>query len=272
MKRLIILLLALAPCALAGNLPSSSMDAAEPQETTGLSVQQWRVAPPPPWDATAAELERKGDELRMQKAFSDALDYYRAAIEKTPKKERSQLYNKAGIAQLHLSRLDDAQRDFVNAVKRDKRNSEAINNLGVTYYLKKKYKKAIQSYHKALELKPDSASYHGNLGRAYFSNKQYDLAAQEYARALDLDPEIFSRHSLGGITARMPQEKGLFSFVLAKIYAQRGNTEESLLWLKRAVLEGYKDIAKAYQEKEFAVIREDPRFAELMAMRNQQVP
>src|SRR6185369_2037686 len=177
------------------------------------------MAPPPPWDASAAELERKGDELRQMKAPADALDYYRAALEKTGKSERSVLYNKCGISELQLSRFDDAQKDLVLAIKRNKKNSEAINNLGVAYFFRRDYKKAIKTYQKAIDIGPDSASFHSNLGRAYFAAKRYDDASVEYYRALTLDPDIFTRESPGGIMARMPQEKGLLSYVLAKLLA-----------------------------------------------------
>lgn len=231
------------------------------------SVDQWRVTPPPPWNASAADLELKGDQLRSQKAYADALDYYRAALEKTPKKDRSVLYNKSGMAELHLSRLDDAQRDFVNAIKRDKKNADAVNNLGVVYYLKQKYSKAIKSYEKALELNPRLAPYHSNLGRAFFAAKQFEKAAIEYGRALDLDPDIFIRNSPAGITARMglPEDRGRYSFVLAKLFAGRGKNEESLLYLKRALEERYSGINKVYEDNEFAALRKDRRFNELMA-------
>jgi len=156
--------------------------------STSLSLESWRMAPPPPWDASAAELERKGDDLRMMKAPADALDYYRAALEKTPKQDRSALYNKCGISELQLSRFDDAQKDLVNAIKRNKKNAEAVNNLGVAYFFRRDYKKAIKTYQKAIELGPDSASFHSNLGRAFFAAKKYDDAAIEYGRALTLDP------------------------------------------------------------------------------------
>lgn len=238
------------------------------KSSTSLSVETWRMAPPPPWDATAAELEKKGDELRTIKAPADALDYYRAALEKTPKKERSVLYNKCGITQLQLSRFEDAQRDFVNAIKRDKKNAEAINNLGVSYFFRRDYKKAIKTYQKAIEVGPDSASFHSNLGRAFFSAKKYDDASIEYGRALTLDPEIFSRESPGGILARMPQEKGLYSYVLAKLLATHGKTDESLVYLRRAIDEGYVGLDKAYNEPEFAKLSKDQRFIDLMNARN----
>lgn len=246
-----------------------------PQRKPGensLNVQTWRTAPPPPWDATPAELEVKGDQLRTEKAPADALDYYRAALEKTPKKQRAILYNKCGITELHLARYDEAERDFVNALKRDKKYSEAMNNLGVVYYLQQKYGKAIKAYKKAIDTNPTSASFHSNLGRAFFADKKYDLAGVEYSRALEIDPDIFLRESPAGISARIPQEKGLLSYVLAKLLANHGKIEESLIYLRRAMDEGYKGIDKIYTEPDFAKLIKDPRFTEMMNARNAGQP
>ncbi|MDP9267386.1 MAG: tetratricopeptide repeat protein [Acidobacteriota bacterium] len=243
-------------------------DSPRKKSSTSLSVENWRMAPPPPWDASAAELEKKGDELRLMKAPADALDYYRAALEKTPKQDRSALYNKCGISELQLSRFDESRKNFVNAIKRNQHNAEAINNLGVAYFFRKQYGKAIKTYQKAIEIGPDSASFHSNLGRAFFASKKYDNASIEYSRALTIDPDIFSRESPGGIMARMPQEKGLYSYVLAKLLAAHGKTEESLVYLRRALDEGYIGVDKVYSEPEFAKLIKDHRFIELMNARN----
>lgn len=243
----------------------------EPQQPRGesesLSVQSWRMAPPPPWDATPAELESKGDELLRLRALTDALDYYRAALDKTPKKDRAVLYNKCGIAELHLGQFEDAQRDFVNSIKRNKRYAEAINNLGVAYFFRRNYKKAAKVYQRAIAISPNAASYHSNLGRAYFAMKKQDLAAIEYARALEIDPDIFTRETRGGIVARMPQEKGLLSYVLAKLLAGRGQSDEALIYLRRAIDEGYKGLDKVYSDPEFAKLLTDQRFIDLMNAR-----
>ena len=241
---------------------------AQKKSSTSLSLETWRMAPPPPWDATAAELERKGDEVRLMKAPADALDYYRAALAKTAKPDTSALYNKCGISELQLSRFEEAQKDLVLAIKRNKKNAEAINNLGVAYFFRRDYRKAIKSYQKAIEIGPDMASFHSNLGRAFFAAKKYDDASIEYGRALTIDPDIFSRESPGGIMARMPQEKGLLSYVLAKLLAAHGKTDESLVYLRRALDEGYIGLDKVYTEPEFAKLLKDQRFIELMNARN----
>jgi len=248
--------------------PKPTTQQSKPAAADRLSVQTWRAAPPPPWDAAPGELEAKGDELLQQRALPDALDYFRAALDKTPKKDRAVLYNKCGIVELHLSQLNDAQQDFVNSIKRNKDYASAVNNLGVTYFLRRKYKKAVSVYKKAIALDPSSASFHANLGRAYFAMKKQDLAAQEYRRALEIDPGIFLRESRGGIIARMPQEKGLFSYVLAKLLAARGQNDEALLYLRRALEEGYKGIGKAFSDPEFAKLLSDQRFIDIMNARN----
>ncbi len=229
-----------------------------------------RIEPPSP-TATAAELEQRGDELRGQKAYIDAIDFYRAAL---PKAKSAVLYNKIGIAELQLDRLADARKDFNRAIKADKKYSEAYNNLGVIYYKMNKYGSAIKEYKKAIALNDMSASFHSNLGSAYFAEKLYDVAATEYGRALQLDPDIFDRMSGVGVAAHLqsPQDKAYFSYVLARMYAQLGNSERSLKCLQRAIEDGYDVKGHVYKDQEFAKLREDPRFVELMASKTVAIP
>lgn len=242
------------------------------QQKGGLQVANplHRIEPPSS-TASVQELELRGDELRQQKAFLDAIDYYRAAVAKT---KSSVLYNKMGIAELQLQRLDDARKDFGRAIKMDKTYPEAYNNLGVVYYQTKKYGKAIKQYKKAIELRDESASFHSNLGSAYFSQKEFQMAAVEYNRALQLDPDIFERNSKGGISAQLqsPEDRAHFAYVIAKMYAQVGNFDRSLLYLRRAMEDGYSGMKGVYEDQEFAKLRGDPRFGELMAAKPVSIP
>src|SRR3954467_4236287 len=161
---------------------------------------QLRRVPPPSKTATAEELEQQADVLRSQKNYADALDYYRAAIKKH---DTAIVENKAGIAELQMQHIEDARELFQRAVKLDKTYADALNNLGVSWYMKHNYKKAIKSYDQALKVRPESSSFHSNLGSAYFANKQFDKASNEYTRAMDIDPDIFTRQSTTGVSAQL---------------------------------------------------------------------
>jgi len=85
--------------------------------------------------------------------------------------------------------------------------------------------------------------------------------------ALNLDPDIFERTSRAGVQAMLPspQDKARYDYVLAKLYAKSGVTDRSLHYLRKAMEDGYKDISNVYKDTEFAELRKDPRFVELMA-------
>jgi len=239
---------------------------------TVTTPEQLRRAAPPPKNASSTELEQQGDLLRLRKAYADALDYYRAAIARGP--QSSILHNKAGIAELQMLRYDQARKDFERALRADRQYPEAYNNLGVVYYIQKKYKKAIRQYQKAIELREDSASFHSNLGTAYFARKQYERASSEYVRAMQIDPEIFERQSTGGISAHMssPEDRAHYHYVIAKMYARFGDPDRCLLYLRKAIEEGYANIKDVYKEQEFAAVRKDPRFTALMESKTAPLP
>ena len=231
-----------------------------------------RRAEPPAPSASAEELEGRGDQLRAEKAYLDAMDYYQAAAQKTA--SSAGLLNKMGICDLMLQRYKEARKNFNRAVKTDRNHADAYNNLGVVYYVARDYGKAIKNYEKAAALNPSAASYYSNLGAAYFGKKQFDKAAVSYSKALELDPDVFERISRAGVQAQLPspEDRARYDYVLAKLYAQRGIADRSLHYLKKAMEDGYKDIANVYKDNEFTEVRKDPRFAELMAAKTTSIP
>lgn len=231
-----------------------------------------RSVDPPAADATAEVLEQRGDDLRKQKLYLDALDYYRAAVLKAP--SSAALYNKLGITELLLQRWREAKKDFERSIKCDRKFADAYNNLGVIFYVSKKYKKAISKYEKAITLRDDAASYYSNMGAAYFAKKDFNHSVLAYSKALQLDPDVFERTSHAGISAQMskPEDRAHYDYVVAKLYAKMGITERSLLYLRKAMEEGYKDINNVYKDTEFVTLRKDPRFTELMSARPMAIP
>jgi tetratricopeptide (TPR) repeat protein len=264
---------------LAVMLPTSSLlaqihhfDETRSSEQLEVSSPAVRRAEAPPADAAAAELEARGDLLRAEKSYLDALDYYRAALAKN--RDSATLYNKIGINELQMARFKEAHKDFEHAIKIDRELADAHNNLGVIYYLQKKYSAAIKRYEDAIKLRQDSGSFYSNLGAAYFSKKEYVKASIAYNEALQLDPDIFERTSHTGVLAQMssPGDRAHFYYVLAKLYAKSGIADRSLQYLRRAMEEGYKGIDDVYKDSEFAGLRKDPRFTELMAARPVGIP
>jgi tetratricopeptide (TPR) repeat protein len=250
--------------------------AQDSSQTIPITPPPTRRIEPPPANATAKDLDERGDQLRAEKAYLDAMDYFQAALKKIDAKDpmAAQLHNKIGITQLQLTRYYDAKKSFEKSIKIDKTFAKAYNNLGVVYYHDKKYGRAIKNYKRALELEADNASYYSNLGSAYFARKDIDNAVIQYTKAMELDPEIFERRSSVGIVAQMssPEDRAHFSYVLAKMYAQQGQFDRSLLYLRRAMEEGYKDIKNVYQDEEFSKLRKDERFTALMSQPPPAIP
>lgn len=238
------------------------------------AIDQQQVNAPSPVpnpNASASDLERQGDELRAEKRYLDALDFYSAAIAKQP---TALLWNKKGMAYLFLQKYPEATKCFSRAIKVDRNSPEGYNNRGYMEQRAKDYNKAIRYYKKALALQPSDAVFHYNMGSSYFCKHQFDLAAQQYHAAYVLDPDIFNRVSKMGVMAQSgsPEDRAAFSFMVARMYAQAGDVDHSLEYLRKAMEEGYKDIKKVYTDSEFATLRTDKRFEELMSQKPQAIP
>jgi tetratricopeptide (TPR) repeat protein len=229
-----------------------------------------RADPPAP-SATPEDLEQRGDELRAEKNFLDAIDYYQAALKGAP--TNASLFNKIGICQLMIQRYKEAKKSFERSIRADHNHADAYNNLGVTYYATHNYNGAIKQYEKAISIQNDAASYYSNLGTAYFGKQQFEKAIQCYGKAVQLDPGIFDRSSHAGVQAKLPspEDRAHYDYVLAKMFAKSGVNDRSLHYLKKAMEDGYKDIKNVYKDDEFAMLRKDPRFAELMAAKTTSI-
>lgn len=234
-----------------------------------------RTIDPPSPDATAADLEVRGDELHGQKLYFDAIDYYRAALGKMGEPTgHAKILNKICRTQLVMTRWHDAQKSCQQSIKADRAFPDAYNNLGVAYYEEKRYGPAIKQYRKAIELDATSASYYSNMGAALFSKREYDASAQAYEKALELDPDVFERSSRQGVQAQVPrpEDRARYDYTVAKLYAKMGLSDRSLEYLRKAMEEGYKDYKNVYTDAEFAAVRKDKRFTELMAMKMPTLP
>jgi tetratricopeptide (TPR) repeat protein len=246
-------------------LSSVSWGQASHAEQVQIKPPLLRTIDPPAPDATAADLEARAEQLRAVKLYLDALDYYRAALAKKP--NSASLLNKIGITELMMQRYREAKKSFDQSIKLDRKFADAYNNRGVVLYEERKYGAAIKEYRRAIAIDGNSASFFSNLGAALFAKKEFDPAVQAYDHALALDPDVFERTSRGGVQAQLPSpgDRARYDFLVAKLYAKMGYSDRSLEYLKKALEEGYKDFNNVYKDAEFAGLRKDRRFTELMA-------
>jgi tetratricopeptide (TPR) repeat protein len=254
-------LLTICVCALS----SVSWGQASHSEQVQIKPPLLRLTDPPAPDATAAALETRADQLRAEKLFLDALDYYRAALAKKP--NSAGLLNKLGITELMMQRNREAKKSFELAIKADRMFADAYNNRGVVYYEEMRYGAAVKEYRRAIALDSNSASFFSNLGAALFAKRDFEPAVLAYERAVAIDPDVFERTSRAGVQAQLPSpgDRAHYDFTVARLYAKMGYSDRSLEYLRKAMEEGYKDLNNVYKDVEFAELRKDKRFAELMA-------
>jgi tetratricopeptide (TPR) repeat protein len=207
--------------------------------------------------------EVRGDIYMARKMFREAVQAY----EEGPPGSAI-LLNKMGIAYHQMLDLETARKYYVRAIKTNPGYAEAINNLGTIYYARKSYRQAIKHYQQAIRLQPRSASMFSNLGTGYFARKDYQHAADAWQHALELDPDVFESHSSRGILLqeRSVEDRAKFHYYMARTYAQAGAYDRALLYIRKALEEGFKERKRFEEEPEFAGLRENAEFKQLLAM------
>jgi tetratricopeptide (TPR) repeat protein len=217
----------------------------------------------PPAQAVSLPPEKRADILMARKMYREAAETY-----KEGPLDSAVIQNKIGIAYHQMLQPEIARRYYEQAIKLDSTYPEAINNLGTIYYSKKSYRRAIKLYRRALKLAPESASIYSNLGTGYFARKNYKQAAEAYQKALTLDPDVFEHRGSWGVMLqeRSVEERAKFHYYLAKTYAKAGMNERALLYIRKALEEGFTERKKLMEDPEFVSIRKLPEFQELIAM------
>ena len=210
--------------------------------------------------------EQRADLYMVRKYFQEAADTYNKALLTQPK--NAAIYNKLGIAYHQMLSYDAAKKSYRQAIRLNPRFAQAINNLAAVEYAQKHYKAAIQTYLKALKLTPRDAVIYSNLGTAYFALDRFDYAVTCYRYALSLDPAVFQRAGRLGTIVHQRDEKNAaaFNFYMAKTYAELHDVDNTLLYLRKAWEEGFKEMRKAMEDKVFAFLAPEPKFAELLAL------
>jgi tetratricopeptide (TPR) repeat protein len=236
-------------------------------QSSNSLVDGTRTAAPVQAPAPKPEIsaEMRGDIFMARKMYREAVEAFKEGSTKDPI-----LWNKTGIAYHQMLQLDQARKNYEQAIKLKPDYVEALNNIGTVYYAKKSYRRAISWYNRALKISGSesrSASVYMNLGTAYFSRKKYQDATEAYQTALKLDPDVFEHHSSFGVMLeeRTVEERAKYHYYVAKLYAKSGRTELALQYLRKALEEGFKEKDKLAKDPEFATMRDTDEFKLLLA-------
>jgi tetratricopeptide (TPR) repeat protein len=210
--------------------------------------------------------EQLADLYMVRKDYREAAMVYKRLTDQSP---RNPVYlNKLGIALHQQEALTQALRYYERASKVDPSYADAQNNIGTIWYQRKRYGKAIKSYQKAIAIRSDMAVLYSNLAYAYFGDKKYDQAIGAFRQALVLDPQFFEHNSSRSgslLQDRSVGDRGRFYYLLAKSFAEAGNLDRCLIYLRKAKDEGYKELTAIRTDPSFSAVLKEPAVQEILA-------
>ena len=130
---------------------------------------------------------------------------WKDVISKSPQKARG--YNGLGLAYFNKGVYDKAIEAFARAIEIHPAYGVAYNNIGNSYFRTGLYDKALEAQNKAIALEPDNAIFRDNRGLTYSAIGSYDRAIADFTEAIKLDPSYAkSYHNLGFVY----HKKGLY--------------------------------------------------------------
>ncbi len=210
--------------------------------------------------------EEKGDLYMARKQYREAMDQYRLLCDQNP--HNAVFLNKLGIALHQQTALGLALKYYERAVKANPKYADAENNIGTIWYQRKKYGKAVRAYQRAIKMRDDMPVLYSNLGYAYFSQGKYEDSIVAFRTALAKDPQFFERGSSRNgsvLQDRSVPDRGRFYFLLAKSFAEAGNLERAIFYLRKSKEEGYAQINEVKKDPAFAALLTDPVVIDLLA-------
>jgi tetratricopeptide (TPR) repeat protein len=202
----------------------------------------------------------------IRKQFREAQDLFHKLTVEQPK--NAVYWNELGISLHNQSELDLALRCYQKSAKLDAQYADAQNNVGTIYYERRKFAKAVRAYKKAIALRDDYAAFYLNLGYAYFGEKKFDDSIASFRKALSIDPDTFeaSRSRSGTVIQdrSITTDRAQFYFLLAKSFAESGNVERCIIYLKKAHEEGYREMDRVKSDPSFQIVIKDPAVQDLL--------
>jgi serine/threonine protein kinase len=141
-----------------------------------------------------------------------------------------------------------------------------------------RHEEALAEAEKFLELFPQNRTVHYWIAEILWSEGRYDSALVEFDRARGKDSPLtgamrreYSENGteaamrvVGDMLVEMAKSQHIQSTVIASYYARGGAADQAFQWLDRALEERVPLLLHVGADPDFATLRSDPRFAELL--------
>src|SRR5271168_1973822 len=238
--------------------PSAQTTASPPQQVSASDAQR-KVLSLNPLPA-----ESKADILMARGEYAAAIAAYQQGNLKS-----ATVWNSIGMAYHHLFALDEARKAYQTALAINPRFAPASNNLAAVYYGQHDFRDAEHWYKRALKHTSESAVIYCNLGTAYFADGNYKKGMRMYQKAFSIDDQVFNPDQSKMVEGGGSREQRVeINYYIAQTFASAGKQEQAIIYLRKAMDEGFKDRKRLDEDKDFAVLRTTPQFQQLLAAEN----
>lgn len=237
--------------------PSATQTTSSPPQNTTVPIRKTLPHEEFPSD-------RKADILMARGEYAAAITAYQQGDLKS-----AIVWNNIGMAYHHLFALEEARKAYQQSLALNSRFAPAANNLAAVYYGQHEFRVAEHWYKKALKHTSESAVIYCNLGTAYFAEDKMKKGLKMYQKAFSIDPDVFSPTRAAMVEGGGSREQRVaINYYIAQTFASAGKQEQALLYLRKAMDEGFKDRKRLIEDKEFAVLRTTPEFQKLLDQEN----
>lgn len=144
----------------------------------------------------------RGRNLVEAGRLEESLVFFEKALSLSPEQEDlPYIYSYFGSGLKNLGRYDEALEVLEKGLAEDEERPDLHNSMGVCFFKKEMYEKAIEHFKRAVELNPASAIDYANLGVNHHRIGRDEEAAEFLTLALTLDPSLdFARELLIKLT------------------------------------------------------------------------
>jgi Tfp pilus assembly protein PilF len=143
-----------------------------------------------------------GSALLQEGRLEEARKEFAEALRLNP--NHTSAHNNLGLLLLRQGALEDAWKEFSEVLRLNPNHADAHNNLGLILLRQGRTEEARQEFSEAVRLNPDFGEAHNNLGVVLQSQGQLDGARAAFAETVRINPGNADAHNnLGGTLGRL---------------------------------------------------------------------